>query len=79
MTRRESLVSPDVSLALHGVTGGAPVTVRNGVVAANRSGLVQPFTRKLDGGGGIEHVINGVGGRVSAAGQGSYVCPGDES
>ena len=57
----------------------APVTVRDGVVAANRSGFVQPFTRKLDGGGTIEHVINGVGGRVSAAGQGSYVCPGDEA
>ena len=41
----------------------APVTVRDGVVAANRSGFVQPFTRKLDGEGGIEHVINGVGGR----------------
>ena len=48
--------------------------VRNGIVAANRSGFVQPFTRKLDGGGAIEHVINGVGGSVSAAGQGSYVC-----
>ena len=55
----------------------SPVAVRDGVVAANRSGFVQPFTRKLDGGGDIEHVINGIGGPVSAAGQGSYVCHGE--
>ena len=53
--------------------------MRDGVVAANRSGFVQPFTRKLDGGGTIEHVINGIGGPVSAAGQGSYVCHGESS
>ena len=55
----------------------SPVAVRDGVVAANRSGFVQPFTRKLDGGGTIEHVINGIGAPVSAAGQGSYVCNGE--
>ena len=55
----------------------SPVAVQNGIVAANRSGFVQPFTRKLDGGGAIEHVINGIGGPVSAAGQGSYVCHGE--
>ena len=51
--------------------------VHNGIVAANRSGsvhFVQPFTRKLDGGGAITHVINGRGGTVSTAGQGSSVC-----
>ena len=38
------------------------------------SGLVQPFTRKLDGGGSIEHVLNGRGAPVRATGDGSYVC-----
>ena len=56
-----------------------PVVVRDGIVALNGSGgvrFVQPFTRKLDGGGAIEHVLNGRGAPVTATGQGSYVCEG---
>ena len=55
----------------------APVAVRDAIVAANRSGFVQPFSRKLDGGGAIAHVINGHGGPVRTTGQGSYVCHGE--
>ena len=50
------------------------VRVESAVAARNASGLVQPFTRKLDGGGSIEHVLNGRGAPVRATGDGSYVC-----
>ena len=53
------------------------VAVRDGIVAPNSPGqvrFVQPFTHKLDGGGTIDHVINGRGQPVRTTGEGSYLC-----